>query len=153
MEQQIVPKKKRELKKKDPYAYTITDKAFGEFKVVNSDNAWWMERTKLEAFINAFKYGANVKQAMVAIGISERQYGYFLNKHPDFCMLREACGKIPDLKALQTMVGGLGNDLTTARWYLERKMPEEYGQKNNIGIAVQVNVGERMREIKDKYSK
>lgn len=153
MSQEIAPKKKKELKKKDPYAYTITDKAFGEFKVVNSDNAWWMDKVKLDNFINAFKYGANIKQAKVSAGISEEQWNYFANKHPDFYLVIEACKEIPNLRALQKVVADIPNEGQMARWWLEKRMPEEFGARNNIGIAVQVNVGERMKEIKEKYMK
>jgi hypothetical protein len=153
MDQQIVPKKKRELKKKDPYAYTITDKVFGELKVLSTANAWWLTLGKVEALINAYKYGCRNEEAWISAGISDNQFYYFMEKHPEFSGIIKACKEIPNLKARQTVVTQIATDGNLAFKYLERKLPEEFGAKNNIGIAVQVNVGERMKDIKDKYSK
>ena len=153
MTQELTTKKKRELKKKDPYAYTITDKVFGEFKVLSTANAWWLTSTKVEALINAYKYGCRNEEAWISAGITDRQFYYFTDKHPEFCGVIKACKEIPNLKARQTVVTQIATDGNLAFKYLERKLPEEFGAKNNIGIAVQVNVGERMKEIKEKYSK
>ena len=153
MAQEPALKKKRELKKKDLYAYTITDKVFGELKVLNSANAWWLTQGKVEALINAYKYGCRHQEAMISAGISENQLRYFMEQHPDFSQVIDACKEIPNLKARQTVVTQIATDGNLAFKYLERKLPEEFGAKNNIGIAVQVNVGERMKDIKDKYSK
>jgi hypothetical protein len=145
--------KRKEIKKKDPYAYTITDKVFGEFKAVNTDNAWWLSSAKVEALINAYKYGCRNEEAWISAGISDDQFYYFTDKHPEFYGIIKACKEIPNLKARQTVVTQIATDGNLAFKYLERKLPEEFGAKNNIGIAVQVNVGERMKDIKDKYSK
>jgi hypothetical protein len=153
MDQLPAPKKKREIKKKDPYAYTITDASFGELKVRNSANAWWMDRPKLDRLITAYKNGHNDKEARVYAGITERHLEYFQELHPEFCAVKEDCRQMANIIARKSVVGQMTTDGNLAFKWLEKKVPDEFGQKNNIGIAVQVNVGERMKEIKDKYSK
>lgn len=151
------PKKKAIVKKekvvveKDAIAYVIKDKTFGEFPVLASANAWWMDPTKLELLINAYKYRASNLQASIAVGISERQVEYFIERHPDFCGIIARCKQVSSLKAKQTMVQALDKDLTTVRWFLETVEPAEYGKKPPL-VAVQVNMHDRVADRRNEYS-
>ncbi len=138
--------------KKPEFAYVIEDKVFGEFKVRNTDNAWWLEITKLELLINAFKYRANQKQACIAAGISEQQLIYFMHKHEGFSNVIALCKEVPGLKAKQTMVRALDSDLTTVRWFLEATEAGEYGKKPPV-VAVQINMHDRVGKSREEFSK
>ncbi len=150
--------KKRKAKKrvvaivepKPEFAYVVTDKTFGELKIKNSDNAWWLDMTKVELLINAFKYDATHEEACISAGILIHNLRYFMELHPEFSLVIEACRQVPTLKARQTVVTGLGTDLTTARWYLERKRPGEFGVKPPV-VAVQINMNERIDKIREKF--
>lgn len=91
--------KKRELQL---YAYTIKDKAFGEFQVKNSANAWWMDTTKVEKLLDAYKFECIDEEACVYAGITMRQLDYFKEQHPDFRGVKQACRRVLTLKARAT---------------------------------------------------
>lgn len=146
-------RKTKKIAIKDKYAYTIKDVTFGELNVLDSANAWWKDTLKLDNLIKAYKNGHNDKEARVYAGISEEQLRYFQDLHPEFYQIKEDCKQVANIVARSSVVGQMKTDGNLAFKWLERKVPEEFGQKNNIGIAVQVNVGERMKEIKEKYSK
>lgn len=137
---------------KPEFAYEITDKVFGDFKVKNATNAWWLNSGKLEMLINAFKYRATHVQACIAAGITEHQFRYFMEHHPDFPNIIELCRQVPGLKAKQTMVKALDHDLTTVRWFLEATEAGEYGKKPPV-VAVQINMHDRVGKSRDEFSK
>jgi hypothetical protein len=118
------------------YAYTITDKVFGELKVLQSANAWWIDKGKVEALINAFKYDATVEEALISAGISYEQLKYFREIHPEFSLIESRCREVPGLKARQTVVGALDKDPHIAFKYLERKKANEFGTKEKAPIVV-----------------
>jgi hypothetical protein len=103
-------------------AYTITDAYFPDFSVYESANAWWMDRGKVERLIAAYKMGALVDQARVYAGVSEGQYKYFLEIHPEFSTIKAACREVPLLRSLQTVEKDIENP-TTAKWFLEKRHP------------------------------
>ena len=83
----------RQTGKKDKYAYTIKDKSFGEFKVLNSANAWWLDTTKVQKLIDAYKIDANDDEACFYAGISLRNLQYFKELHPQFLLVKHACSQ------------------------------------------------------------
>lgn len=83
----------RQTGKPDPYAYTIKDKAFGEFKVLSTANAWWAEMGKVENLLDAYKIDANDDEACFYAGISIEQLRYFKELHSDFSRIKHACGQ------------------------------------------------------------
>lgn len=142
-----VPKKKPEVPE---FAYTIKDKVFGELKVLNSANAWWLDMQKLEQLINAFKYDCTYEEACISAGISLGQLRYFVDNHKEFLQVIAACREVPNLKARQTVVAALATDNTTARWYLERKKAGEFGVKPPL-LAVQINMGDMMAQDRKEF--
>ena len=153
MDQQIVPKKKRELKKKPEYEYIYKDVAFGEIKLKTSDNGWWKEKIKLDKLITAYKNGHDDAEARIYAGISKIQLTYFEELHPEFYAIKEDLRETANLLARSSVVTQMKNDGNLAFKWLERKKSSEFGPKNNIGIAVQVNIGEKMREMKEEFKK
>lgn len=66
-------------------AYVIEDACFPfPLAIRQSDNAWWMDVTKVQRLIDAFKLGHLIKDARFYAGITERQWEYFNTVHPDF---------------------------------------------------------------------
>lgn len=120
--------KKPTKKVSSKIAYVLEDVVFGAFEVRASANAWWTDRVKLNALITSFKYGVNIKEACVLGGISEDQYKYFKQVHPDFSPIIDMCRSLPGLRARKTIIEALDTDLATARWYLERKHADEFGR-------------------------
>lgn len=133
-------------------AYTIKDKFFGVLKVQKSANAWWMDRVKLNSLITSFKYGVNIKEACILAGISEDQYKYFKGLHPEFSSIVETCRKLPGLRARKAIIEALDTDLVTARWYLERKYPDEFGKVKNTESVISSSIGTMIARTREKYS-
>lgn len=135
----------------DEIAYTIKDKAFPDFHIRKSHNAWWMDSEKVRMLIAALKNGFDVGDALKYAGISYGQWEYFKEVHPRFSEVREACENIVFQMAEKNSFEGLkkGN-LEHTRWFLERRRPEKYGRKellppapgasqsNNFGTVVNV---------------
>lgn len=142
----IKPKKPKKIE----IAYVIEDKAFGKLAIVKSANAWWMDQRKLGEVINAYKYGSTHEEVSVSTGIPVKTIEYFRQIHPEFSGIIEALREIPALKARQAVVTGLSTDLTTARWYLERKKPAEFAPRPPV-VAIQFNMGAKAVEDRDKY--
>lgn len=113
--------------KEDPYAYTIVDKTFGEFKVLNSAKAWWLDKGKVQHLIDAYKIDANDDEACSYAGISLDQLRYFKETHPDFSLVKHACHQILGLKAKQALAKKVENE---PEWYLERRRKDEYSTRS-----------------------
>lgn len=147
----VATKHPANLLRRGQIAYVIKDKLFGKFSVKKSANAWYLNRGKVERLIEAFKYGVTIELACVSIGISVDQYKYFKELHPEFSTIMEACRQLPKLRAVKTIVDALGTDVATARWYAERKMPEEFGRIDPKEIA-RVEMAERIARIRERYN-
>lgn len=113
--------------------YTVKDPYFNDFDVIFSHNAWWAERSKVEALIQAFKIDATIAEACTYAGISVAQWKYFIEWHPDFSAIVEVCRQLPVLKARQAVIKDLDNP-DMALKYLERKRKDEFSTKQEIGI-------------------
>ena len=133
------------VKKEREVAYRLSDRYFKDFEVVKSANAWWMDKRKVEDLISSFKNGYNIKESCIYTGIAEYQYKYFLEIHPEFSTVKEAC------EMVCTMMAETGNaalikegDGTQIRWYLERRKSDKYGKTpegtapvlNNFGTII-----------------
>lgn len=119
----------RQTGKKEPYAYTIKDVAFGEFKVLNSANAWWLERLKVQKLIDAFKIDANDDEACAYAGILPKTFAYFKELHPDFLGVKSACKQTLGLKAKAALARKVEKE---PEWYLERKRKDEYSTRSEV---------------------
>lgn len=133
------------------FAYLLKDKTFGELKVLSSANAWYTDKGKLERLIMAFKYDATIKEACLLAGISIDQYKYFLELHPEFSPIIEACRQVPVLIARKTIVDNLHKDPATARWYLQKKAPGEFGSKVEERYAIE-DMREKIVRERENYS-
>ena len=121
----------RQTGKSEVYAYTLTDKNFGEFKVFNTANGWWLDKQKVHDLIAAYKIDATDEEACSYAGIRIENLRYFKEMHPEFLQVKEACKQIPCLKARQTIVQALGN-ADDAKWYLEKKRKKEFSSRTEL---------------------
>ncbi|HEB41827.1 MAG TPA: hypothetical protein ENI08_02285 [Candidatus Dependentiae bacterium] len=153
-------KKKKPLKKRGPkpkppkkekYAYTITDVAFEDFNVLNSDNAWWLDSLKMQKLIDAFKIGAPISEAKVYAGISEEQWNYFKNKHPKFYAIKKACQELPNLQARKRVVEDIEKSTPVAQWWLTKKKPKEFGDVIKFAGRVRVDLSDEANKRAKKY--
>ena len=129
---------------KNPIAYTIKDKVFDSFDVKNSANAWWIDKTKVENLINAYKWDAPDEEAIINAGISLVQLDYFKKNHSDFSRVKTACKEIPNLRARQTVVTKATESYANAMDYLKRKKKLEFGDGIDVTsagkpIAIQIS--------------
>ena len=132
------PRKKpvRQTGKPDKYAYDIEDKYFEKLQVLNTANAWWLDRTKVGDIISAFKIDCNQQEACTYAGITIAQFKYFKTLHPDFSTIIEACRSIPTIKARKAAVDKLDDSYSNAMDYLERKHKDEFSKKKLLGAEI-----------------
>ena len=110
--------------------YTIEDPAFGEFNVLPTENGWWVDRTKLEKLLDAYKIDATDAQALFYAGLTDRQLQYFQELHPDFVGIKRRCGENLALVA-KTHIAKEIKDNSAGRpsWYLERREKKTYSTR------------------------
>jgi hypothetical protein len=131
------------LKKNDPrnkkrgelqlFAYTLKDRAFGEFHVKNSANAWWLDSLKVEKLFDAYKFECTDIQACVYAGISEENLRYFRENHEDFSRVKAACKQVLSLKARQTFGKWVENgDREATMTTLRKNHKQEFAGQLNL---------------------
>jgi hypothetical protein len=125
--------KDKQIGPKLKYAYKITDKYFDTLYVLNSANAWWMDKGKVENLIAAYKIDCSNEEACVYAGISEDQRRYFGEQHPEFSLVKNRCRELPCMQARMTVVGAIKTDSRTAIKYLERKKKAEFSTRQEFG--------------------
>jgi hypothetical protein len=118
----------RQTGKEEKYAYTITDKCFGDFKVLNSANSWWIDQIKVRDLIAAYKIDSTDEEACAYAGISLAMLRYFRELHPEFSLVKQACKQLPLLKARKTINDHL-DEPVHAEWFLERKRKAEFSKR------------------------
>ena len=146
----VDPKTLRQTGKDEPYAYTITDVNFGEFKVLNTANGWWLNQQKVELLIAAYKIDASDEEACAYAGIRAENLRYFKDMHPDFLHVKAACKQLPFLTARNTIVSGLAKDTKMALDYMGRKRKHEFGRRDE---HVVIPTEKTLEDLIDDYEK
>lgn len=137
----------RQTGKPSKYAYTIKDKVFGEFHVLNTANGWWGEKEKVLRLIDSYKIDANDDEACVYAGILRINLQYFQEIHPEFLYIKSACRQVLGLKAKKALAEKVEQN---PEWYLERKRKDEYSPRiENTGP----NGRDLFQEVTDKLNK
>ena len=77
--------------------------------------------TKLET---AFSMGCNDEEACLFAGISKAPFYAYIKQVPSFSERKEELKRSPILKAKTCVNEKLSTDVTTAKWYLERRTKE-----------------------------
>lgn len=114
--------------KENPIAYVLKDDIYGEFAVLNSANAWWLDRIKVMKLFDAYKFDCTDLEAMAYAGVSRMQFQYFKELHPDFYEKKELCmqnlGLIARKKLGDAINRGEGGAILA---YLRKKHRGEWG--------------------------
>lgn len=129
------PRKKRDKVQllPDEIAYEIKDAYFPTLQVKKTANAWWGDIGKVSKLIEAYKNDATDRQAWVYAGISKDQYDYFVETHPLFYDIRDACKELPNLVAKRNLVNALNaGDKAISQWWAERKMRKEFATRQEF---------------------
>jgi len=92
--------------------------------------------TKLET---AFAMGCQDGEACLFAGVGKTTFYMFQRDNPDFVSRKEHLKQFPILKAREKIHTELGKDTHTARWYLERKARDEFGQQIDITHKVELS--------------
>lgn len=79
----------------------------------------------------AFLMGANVSMACANAEISRETYYSYLKENPEFSDKVDIWRKNPLLKATHTIYKNL-DDPDTAKWYLERRLKEEFSTRQEM---------------------
>lgn len=123
-EREPIDPTQRQTGQEEPYAYIFKDANLGELQVLNTANAWWLDRQKLTKLVDAYKFYATDDQACFYAGISIGQLKYFQTLHPDFYTIKHLAKQDPGLRAKKTIVKSLETDKETAKWWTERTEKE-----------------------------
>lgn len=108
-------------------AYTVPLSFGWDFGIKQSANAWWMDKDKIYKMFNAFRYLATISEACQEADITERQYKYFAQVHPEIKEVREKFTLIPSMEAKVTIIKAIHDgDVKAAKWWLLKKSPEEF---------------------------
>lgn len=134
-------------------AYIIPSLPFGiNLEVKQSANAWWMDRNKVHQLFAAFSIRTTIPQACAHVGISLRQYKYFASLHPEIKEIREGFQLLPNIQAQKTIIKALSEgNVKIARWWLEKKDPEEFSSPSRRKGVRQIRREERLREIAQRH--
>jgi len=122
----------RQTGKKEEYAYTIKDIYFDDLNVLNTANAWWIDKAKVDSLIREFKIGATIKEARVSAGISLDQWKYFSKLHPEISTIKGDLKEIPTLTARREVIKGLEGNPEFSLKYLERKKKAEFSPRTEL---------------------
>lgn len=138
-----------------------------QIPIYKTHNAWWSKPTKLDSLVAGIKQHFYIKDACVLAGISERQWGYFRDLHPEFCAV------IPTFQAAfkylahdnivrglmatkiehnekgeKTTVPDLDMRVPLSKWYLEKVERERFGKEpQNPGMVPGGGYSRRTEEL------
>jgi hypothetical protein len=106
-------------------------------------------KAKLQKLEIAFGYGATDQEACAFAEISLSTLYNYQNENPDFLERKEGLKQMPNLQARKTVVEDLKDNPETGKWWLERRLPGEFGKAaGTTNVAVQVNnvINEKKKE-------
>ena len=117
--------------KQREYAYTLTDTAYGEFRVRNSFNAWWLDKLKVSKLLDAYKFECSDLEAIAYAGINVGQLRYFADQHPQFFAVKEACKQQIGIMARTHFAAAVHRgDPVAVMSYLRKKHKIEFASTN-----------------------
>lgn len=110
----------------------------------------------IDKLCQAFALGCTDKEACLYADISQGLLYKYQTKHPDFLERKERLKEAPVLKARQTVIRSIekGDDVS-ARWYLERRKPEEFRQSHDVSVTASgsLSIEDREEALRDFLSR
>lgn len=114
-------------------------------------------QTKL---INAFQRGLNVTEACTIAGISTKTYDRHYAADEVFGRKIDRAQSFPDRRSKEVVVEAINNgDTVNARWWLERRQPRQFAQRQKQeitgaeGVPLETVVIYRPEKLPDSYFK
>jgi len=93
----------------------------------------------------AFAIGASDKEACFYADVNPDTLYQYQKRFPAFTERKEALKQRPILAARQKVIDDISKDVNTAKWYLERKMKNEFSTKveqdTNITVVTPILSG------------
>jgi len=86
----------------------------------------------------AFNMGCKDAEAALFAGIAYSTLKNYQTEHPEFLEQKELWKQSPTLKARKMVVDNLDKNLTNAQWFLQRKAPDEFAEKQEIGVTSRI---------------
>jgi len=84
----------------------------------------------------AFMMGCPDTEACLFAEISHQTLYNYQKKHPEYVERKRMLKENPAFQARQRVTGEVSNDTNTAKWYLERKKKDEFGQNQKIEAEI-----------------
>lgn len=95
-----------------------------------------MNESVLAKLEMAFSFGCPDTEACTLAKISVNSLYDYQKKHPEFLALKLALKEEITLKARQTLIKGIGENVSTATYWLEKKKKDEFGEENTGGATL-----------------
>lgn len=107
----------------------------------------------LQKLEEAFSIGCTNEEAYVYAGISKSAFYAYQQNNPEFQDRKLALQTKPILLARMTLARTLKSDVEVAKWYLSKKLPDEFGTKPlfNPQIHNTINLSEEAKKRLKKY--
>jgi len=100
----------------------------------------------------AYAIGCSDVEACVYAGIDRATLFRYQKRNPEFRNRKEYLKAKPILQARQTVVKALATDANDARWFLTKKLPQEFGDKQVMSVEV-IDLGAEAKKRSAKYLK
>lgn len=115
--------------------------------VYKTAKAFWKDRVKVKEMLDGRRMGMKWPEVQYLCGISEEQREYFFEIHPHLLPLFHEAPQFQTILARKNFHKQLeSGDKDTTRFYLERKLPEEFKEKKEIDLNKPVLIDDLLGE-------
>ena len=111
------------------------------------------EKTVVLKLEQAYAIGASDEEACFYADISEGALYSYQKKNPDFLYRKGRLKLTPILQSKQTLVNDLKTNPENAKWYLVKKLPKEFGDKQEFihkVVDLSQEAEKRLKKYEDK---
>ena len=88
----------------------------------------------------AYAIGCTDTEACIFADITRQTLTTYQNANPKFLDRKKLLKETPVLKARNTVINALEEDVGTSKWYLERKRKDEFGPKQEIDLTGKITI-------------
>lgn len=123
----------------------VLDPKTGKFQTGRPEK---IDKAKLQKLEIAFGYGCTDEEACAFAKISPSTLYNYQQENPKFLEEKDGLKQMPNLQARKVVVEGMKSDPSIGQWWLEKKLPNEFGKGGGTTVAVQVNnvIGNKKNE-------
>jgi len=98
-----------------------------------------INKEKLHKLEIAFGYGCTDAEACAFADISESTLYNYQKENEKFLERKEQLKQLPNLQARKVVVESMKTNPATGQWWLEKKLPSEFGKSGGTNVAIQIN--------------